>query len=80
MKPLFAIASIMKNESKHLARLFKSLEEFKSKWWKVFLADTGSTDNSVQIARDWGAIVYECWDQFRINTDKELSNNINNTF
>jgi len=80
MKPLFSIASIMKNESKHLARLFKSLEEFKSKWWKVFLADTGSTDNSVQIARDWGAIVYECWDQFRINIDKELSNNINNTF
>lgn len=59
MKPLFSIVIITKDEANTLPRLFESLKEFKERGGEVCILDTGSTDDTVKIAQDWGAKVFE---------------------
>ena len=61
MKPLFSICLIAKNEEKTLPRFINSptLKEFQSIGGEVCLLDTGSTDNTVQIAKNAGFVVKE---------------------
>lgn len=71
-KPKFSVALIAKNESKTLPRLLGSLASFKERGGEIILVDTGSTDNTVQVAKDLGCQVTEVGERFiRTITDKE---------
>lgn len=76
----FSICFIARNEEKYITRALQSLEGFKRAGGEVCLVDTGSTDNTAQIARDWGCVVEEVGDKFRITVDEKLANDINNFF
>ena len=55
-------ALIMKNEEEHLPRLLKSLQ---GKFDEIVVVDTGSSDRSIEIAKEYGCKVYEKeWDGF----------------
>lgn len=76
----FSIALIARNESKTLPRLIGSLSEFQKRGGEILLLDTGSKDNTAQIARDLGCIVHEVGDKFRVTLDKETADEINKKF
>jgi glycosyltransferase involved in cell wall biosynthesis len=52
MIPHFSVALIARNEEKTLPRLIESLSEFQRFGGEILLLDTGSTDNTVQVAKD----------------------------
>jgi len=79
-KPKFTIALIARNEAKTLPRLLNSLSEFKERGGEVLLLDTGSTDNTAQIARDMGCEVQEVGNIFKIEISEERANAINEKF
>jgi len=79
-KPLFSVVAISRNESKVLPRLFASLQEFKDRGGKFYVTDTGSTDNTVKILQDWGAIVDQVGDKFLHKITKDQAKNINDQF
>jgi glycosyltransferase involved in cell wall biosynthesis len=54
-RPSLALCMIIKNEESHLPRLFES---FKDCFDEIHITDTGSTDNSVEIAKSLGATVH----------------------
>lgn len=79
-KPLFSVVLIARNESKTLPHLMSSLKEFQNRGGEILLLDTGSKDNTAEIARSLGCIVHEVGDKFRITIDAELADKINNHF
>lgn len=79
-KPLFDVCCIMRNAERTLPRLFDSLTEFQRRGGEVIIADTGSTDRSVEIARERGATVHEAGERFRKTIDAELAEAINARF
>lgn len=79
-KPKFSICFIGRNESKVFSRALKSLEAFKAAGGEVCYTDTGSSDNTAQMARDWGCVVSEVGDKFRTVISKEQADGVNNTF
>lgn len=80
MKPLFSVVLIARNESKTLPRLMESLKEFRDRGGEVCLLDTGSSDNTAEIARGFGCKVEEVGDKFRIKFDGELADKVNKHF
>ena len=66
----FSFCLIAKNEGKTLPRLLKSLEAFKAAGGEVCLLDTGSTDDTVKIAREWGCVVEEAGELFAVKTNQ----------
>ena len=86
--PLFSISIICKNEESSLPNLLDSLSEFIKLGGEIVLVDTGSTDNSISILKDYGfsnkkssPLWYEeVGDKFRIPITPELTNLINDTF
>jgi len=79
-KPNFSICLIARNESATLPRLVYSLRDFKDRGGEVILLDTGSTDNTVEVATSLGCRVISVGDKFRINIDKDLADKINAHF
>lgn len=61
----FSIALIVKNERDTLPRLLNSLKEFFERGGECVVVDTGSKDETAQIARDFGCRVEEVGDRFR---------------
>jgi glycosyltransferase involved in cell wall biosynthesis len=59
----FSICLIAKDEANMLPHLFDSLSEFKSRGGEIVLVDTGSTDDTVKIATDFGCKVCEVGDK-----------------
>jgi len=55
----FSICLVVKNEEKTLPHLLDSLKEFQDNGGEVCILDTGSTDNTVYIARNYGCVVQE---------------------
>ncbi len=53
-KPLFSIGLIVKNEEKTLPQLYECLKDFINDGGEVVILDTGSTDNTVHIAQEYG--------------------------
>lgn len=80
MKPNFSIVLIAKQEEKTLPRLLKSLEEFKARGGQTILVDTGSTDQTVKVAKDWGCEVTGVGERFITTIDADLANKINQRF
>ncbi len=53
-RPSIGLAMIVKNESENLPRIFESIKDC---FDEVYITDTGSTDNTVEIAKSFGAHV-----------------------
>ena len=79
-KPLFDVCVIMRNSAKTLPRLFASLVDFQARGGVVTIVDTGSTDDSVAVARAHGAVVTEAGERFIHVIDVETAKAINDRF
>jgi glycosyltransferase involved in cell wall biosynthesis len=71
MIPKFSVALIARNESKTLPRLLSSLTEFQNRGGEIILVDTGSTDNTAELARQWGCKVFEEGERFLKTIDEK---------
>lgn len=54
-KPTITVALIVKNEAKHLANCLNSVKDWVD---AIVILDSGSTDATEEIARDYGAVFY----------------------
>lgn len=79
-KPNFSVALIARNEAKTLPRLIASLKEFQERGGEILLLDTGSTDDTANIARNLGCKVHEVGEKFIITLWKETADDINKKF
>lgn len=79
-KPNFSVALIARNEALTLPRLVGSLKEFQERGGDIWVLDTGSTDNTIEVAKSLGCHVEAVGDKFRINIDEDLANKINEKF
>lgn len=79
-KPLFSVVAIARNEAKVLPRLLQSLQEFKSRGGEVNIVDTGSTDDTVKIAKEWGCTVKEVGEIYLHTLTDEKAKQINDRF
>lgn len=78
--PKFSIVAIAKNEANTLPKLFASIQEFLNRGGEFCLLDTGSTDNTVEIAKKGGAKVFEVGEKFITYIDEDTARRINNRF
>jgi glycosyltransferase involved in cell wall biosynthesis len=78
--PKFSVALIARNEARTLPRLLKSLEDFKARGGEIIVVDTGSTDDTAEIAHRFGCFVFEEGSHFIQVIDKETAVNINERF
>jgi len=60
--------------------MLESLTEFKNRGGNTVVVDTGSHDKTAQVARDWGCIVEEVGDRFRLTISEEQAKAINEKF
>ena len=79
-KPKFSVALIARNEALTLPRMVKSLKEFQERGGEIWVLDTGSTDDTVAVAKGLGCKVEAVGDKFRINIDEDLANRVNEKF
>ena len=79
-KPKFSLALIAKNEALTLPRMVASLKEFQERGGEIWVLDTGSTDNTIEVAKNLGCKVEAVGDKFKINIDEELADKINSKF
>lgn len=77
LQPKFSIALIARNEEKTLPHLLESLASHKERGGEIILVDTGSGDNTAEVARDAGCKVYEVGNKFRRVIDEKLADKIN---
>ncbi len=56
--PLFSIGLIVKNEENTLPKLYACIKEFIQAGGEAVILDTGSTDNTVHIAKEMGFKTY----------------------
>ncbi len=76
----FTICLIAKNEAKTLPRLADSLTEFRARGGEIVLVDTGSTDNTAQIAKEFGFKVTEVGNKFVKTVSNSMCSQINKKF
>lgn len=79
-KPNFSVALIARNEALTLPRLIGSLKEFQERGGDIWVLDTGSTDNTIEVAQSLGCNVEAVGDKFRIRINEELAKKINDKF
>ena len=79
-KPKFDIVAISRNEENHIPKMMSSLKDFQERGGNVYILDTGSTDNTVEVAKSLGCKVQSVGDKFRIQIDKEMADKINSKF
>ena len=80
MKPNFSICLITKNEEFTLPRLLDSLKEFRDRGGDIVVVDTGSTDQTAQVARNYGCTVDEVGPKFIKTIEENLAANVNGFF
>ena len=76
----FSVVMITRDEEKTLPRLLSSLEEFKRRGGETIVLDTGSKDNTVKIAKEWGCKVTEVGTRYLHTIDKKMADEINSHF
>lgn len=76
----FSTVVIARNEAKTLPRLVKSLGDFQKRGGEIVVVDTGSKDDTVQIARNLGCTVFEEGGRFLEYIDPETAAAINQEF
>ena len=76
----FSICLICRNAEKTLPRLIKSLGEFQRRDGEVVLVDTGSTDRSIEVARNAGFSVHPVGNRFLFELPADLVGEINKKF
>lgn len=79
-KPKFSVAIIAKNEALTLPRMIESLKEFQERGGDIWILDTGSTDDTVEVARNLGCNVEVVGDKFKITVEEDLAKKINEKF
>ncbi len=79
-KPLFSIVLIARNEERTLLKLNESLTDFKERKGEIILVDTGSTDSTVETAKNLGFTVFEKGTIFLDEINEDLANKINEKF
>ena len=79
-KPKFSVAVIARNEALTLPKLVGSLKEFQERGGEIWVLDTGSTDDTVEVAKSLGCKVEAVGDKFKIKIDAELAKKINEKF
>ena len=79
-KPKFSVCLIARNEALTLPRLVGSLKDFQERGGEIYILDTGSTDNTVEVAKSLGCKVEVVGDKFKINIDADLADKINEKF
>jgi glycosyltransferase involved in cell wall biosynthesis len=79
--PKFSVCTIVRNESRNIVHLLDSLRDFIAGGGDVVVMDTGSTDETPQIALDAGARVTQIANSFfRYTITAELAKAINEEF
>ncbi len=63
-KYAFSIGLIVKNEEKTLPKLYENIKDFINAGGEVVLLDTGSTDNTIEIAKSYGFKTYSAQRSF----------------
>ena len=76
----FSVCIIAKNEAKTLPRLIQSLKEYQDRGGEIILVDTGSSDNTAELARSLGCKVTEVGNRFVTTIDEDLAHEINDRF
>jgi len=76
----FSVCLIARNEALTLPRMIASLKEFQDRGGEILVLDTGSTDETVEVAKGLGCRVVAAGDTFRITVSKELADSINAKF
>jgi len=79
-KPKFSVALIARNEALTLPRMIGSLKEFQDRGGEIWVLDTGSTDDTIDVAKSLGCKVEAVGDKFCINIDEELADKVNSRF
>jgi len=67
--PLFSICMIVKNEEKNLERCLRSVKQCKN--YEIIIVDTGSTDNTLKIAKNHNAKIFK----YKWNNDFSAARN-----
>lgn len=80
MKPSFTVTLIARNEEKTLPRLVASLREFQDRGGEILLLDTGSTDQTREVAIELGCRVVPVGDMFLTVVDDDLAKKVNDHF
>lgn len=80
MKPNFSVVLIARDESKTIPLLMSSLKEFRMRGGEIVLVDTGSTDDTAELARGLGCRVFEEGDRFTHTITKQTAHDINERF
>lgn len=80
MKTNFSVALIARNEEKTLPRLLESLKDFRDCGGEIILVDTGSTDKTVEVAKQFGCKVETVGDRFKRTISAEEAYKINTKF
>lgn len=77
MEDLLSIVAICRNEEAILQRFFDSIHTHLGKNIEVIIVDTGSTDNSVQLAKNNNATVIEVGNKFVVEYDITMTMYVN---
>lgn len=80
MKPKFSIVVIARNEEQTLPRLLASLNEFIIRGGEVIVLDTGSQDQTANVAKSFGCKVFEVGKRFVVNLTQSEVNALNRKF
>jgi tetratricopeptide (TPR) repeat protein len=78
--PKFSVVVIARNAEKTITRLLDSLAEFRGWGGEIVLVDTGSTDDTAKIARDYGCFVTEVGTKFLHEISGAEATRINQEF
>jgi tetratricopeptide (TPR) repeat protein len=78
--PLFSVVVLTRNEARALPRLLYPLEDFRERGGEVLVMDTGSTDDTIAIARKRGCRVEMVNEQFDSVLDSERAAAIEERF
>lgn len=78
--PSWSVVLIAKDEEQSLPHLIESLQGFRDRSGNIVLVDTGSTDETIEVARSYGCRVEAVGDRFVTHMTDAAAENINERF